>query len=74
MQFHQASPKEGVVCNDSPFSFYLLLNQSKRDNVGKTNVTFQLLHLITIGKIPIVYNKKAPWNKLVVITNPDFGL
>jgi hypothetical protein len=75
MPFHGTCPKKGVLFIDFLLSFcFKLFNQNKKDNVGKTNGTFQLLHLITIGKISIIYNKKSLENILAIIIGPKFGL
>ncbi len=72
--FHGTNPKWGVVSNDPLFLLSLLFNQRKKYNIEKTYETSQLLHLIIIGKIPIMHNKKYPWDKLSTITHPKFGL
>lgn len=48
----------------------LPFNQCMRDNIRKTNGASQLLHLFTIMSIPIIYNKKCPWERLVVRGSP----
>lgn len=74
MPFYRTCPKLNVACNDPLLPFCLFLNESKRDNMWKANITSQLLHLVTITNIPIVHNKKYLWNKLVTITSSKLGL
>ncbi len=52
------------------FSFHF--NQCK--SVNMNNITFQLMHLITIRKNPIIHNKECPWNKLEVPCSLKFFL
>jgi hypothetical protein len=59
MHFHGTCPEKGIVYNVYLLPFCFLLNQSMKDNVGETNVTSQLLHLIIIGKVLIFCKKKT---------------
>jgi hypothetical protein len=40
------------------FHLYLLFNQSKKENIKKTNVAFKALHMVTIKGIHVVHNNK----------------